>query len=43
MVEIFLFVGLGLVILYIGARLVFSAWFKTKEEFKKGGKKNGKE
>jgi len=34
---------LGLVVLYIGARLVFSAWFKTKEEYKKGGKKNGKE
>jgi len=41
--EKVLIILLGLVVLYIGARLVFSAWFKTKEEYKKGGKKNGKE
>lgn len=33
----FLFILLGLVLIYTVARLVFAAWFKTKEEFKKGG------
>lgn len=40
--EIALFTILGLVALYIGARLVFSAWFKTKEEFKKEGRDDKK-
>jgi len=40
--EILLIIILGLVFLYIGAKLVFLAWFKTKEEFKNGGRKNVK-
>ena len=34
----FLIIILGLVLIYTVARLVFSAWFKTKEDFKKEGR-----
>ena len=34
---------LGIIGLYMAARLVFYAWLKTKENFTKGGREDGKE